>query len=66
MNIENTTMEYDHATIKVWFTGSNMSKNFVNIMSIKHVGNIIKLYSFDQQIFKINWDNVTLIEVINP
>jgi hypothetical protein len=61
---EPTIQQFDHAMLKVWFSGGNYSRNVADVMTVERNGNVLTVYSYDQRIFIFNWDNISLIEEI--
>lgn len=57
--------QFDHAYIKLWFVGSNVSRNFQDIMTIQRDGDVMKLFQYDGTTYIVNWSNVTLIEEVH-
>jgi hypothetical protein len=57
--------QFDHAYIKLWYVGSNISRNFSDVMTMQRNGDILKLYQYDGTTYIVNWNNVTLIEEVH-
>lgn len=64
---DNTTSveQFDHAYLKLWFVGSNLSRNFNDVMTIERNGDVIKVWRYNGDVYIVNWNNVTMIEEVN-
>lgn len=58
--------EFDNATIKIWFNSQGTSRNFYNVKSILQEGNSALISTSDGDQHLINFNNVNLVEEIDP
>ena len=60
-----TTLKYNHAIIKVWFTGGHISRTFARVVEIQQDGDLMLIRNNSNTTYRLNWANVNMIEEVH-